>query len=281
MVPEASEGAVLVALKYLYPATIFIYFLAASLLASCTLQTLKKNQRTQPQQPSQRAVTIILGCFLSTYVAQLIILGTQSAITRSAPIEHALISYLSCILVFGILFIHLIESEIVVWYPFRGSWLLALCFELSIAVLTAFHLNRTVLSPFDILHVALFSLRLVSLSILVVWTCLSLWSQAPLVLDEERQALLTKHNGDQSETRVNSTGIGNRSSYGSTAQNERASGSNTETPGQKRQREGLENLERRLEEEGNWFEYVKSFSVCVLFNHSSILTTALIGLTFS
>lgn len=281
MVPEASEGAVLVALKYLYPATVFVYFLAASLLASCTLQALKKDQRAQSERPGQRAVTIILGCFLSTYVVQLIILSAQSVITRSAPIEHALISYLSCILVFGILFIHLIESEAVVWYPFRGSWFLALCFELSIAVLTAFHLKQMVLSRFDILYMAFFSLRLVSLFTLVAWTCLGLRSRVPLVLDEERQALLSKHNGDQSETQINSGELGNSSSYGSTAQSESASGSNTETPWQKRRREGLENLEKRLEEEGNWFEYVKSFSVCFFSSYSSILTRALIGLASS
>ncbi|PON25825.1 hypothetical protein TGAM01_v205262 [Trichoderma gamsii] len=261
MVSEASEGAVLVALKYLYPATVFVYFLAASLLASCTLQALKQNRRAQPERPGQRRVTIILGCFLSTYVVQLIVLGTQSVITRSAPIEHALIGYLSCILVFGILFIHLIESEVVVWYPFRGSWFLALCFELSIAVLTAFHLKRTVLSGFDVLHVASFSLRLVSLSTLVTWTCFGLWSRVPLVLDEERQALLSKHNGDQSQTQINSGELGNSSNYGSTAQRDSVPGSNAEHPWQKRRREGLENLEKRLEEEGNWFEYVKGFSI--------------------
>lgn len=261
MVSEASESAVLVALKYLYPATVFGYFLAASLLASCTLQALKQNRRAQPERPSQRTVAIILGCFLSTYVAQLIILSTQSAITRSVPVEHALISYLSCILVFGILLIRLIESEAVAWYPFRGSWFLALCFELPIAVLTAFHLKRIVLSRFDVLHVVFFSLRLASLSTLVVWTCFGIWSRVPLVLDEERQALLSNHNGDQPETQRNSGELGNNSSYGSTAQNTSASGSNAENPWQKRQREGLENLEKRLEEEGNWFEYVKGFSI--------------------
>lgn len=281
MVSEASEGAVLVALKYLYPATVFVYFLAASILASCTLQALKQNRRAQSERPSQRTVTIILGCFLSTYVAQLIILSTQSVITRSAPVEHALIGYLSCILVFGILFIRLIESEAVVWYPFRGSWFLALCFEVPIAVLTAFHLKRIVLSRFDILHMAFFSLRLALLSTLVVWTCFGIWSRVPLVLDEERQSLLSNHNGNQSETQRNSGELGNNSSYGSTAQRASASGSNAEHPWQKRRREGLENLEKRLEEEGNWFDYVKGFSVCFQTIYSSTLTRTCIGLPFS
>lgn len=281
MVPEASEGAVLVALKYLYPATVFVYFLAASLLASCTLQALKKNQGASPERPSRRAVTIILGCFLLTYVVQVVILSTQSVITKSAPIEHVLINYLSCILVFGILFIQLIESGTVVWYPFRGSWFLALCFELSIAVLTAFHLKRMVLNRFDVLHIVSLSLRLVSLSTLVVWTGLGLWSRAPQALDVERQPLLSTSNGDQSETQTNSGKLGNNSSYGSTAQSESASSSNTESPFQQRQREAREIMEKRLEEEGNWYEYVKGFMVCNFSNQSFMLNRAFIGLTFS
>ncbi|KAL6910229.1 half-sized ABC transporter [Trichoderma evansii] len=261
MVPEASESAVLVALKYLYPATVFVYFFIASLLASCTLQALKKNQSALPERPSRRAVTIILGCFLSTYVVQVVILSTQSVITRSAPIEHVLINYLSCILVFGNLFIQLIESETVVWYPFRGSWSFAWCFELSIAVLTAFHLKRIVLSRFDVLHIVFLSLRLVSLSTLVVWTGLGLWSRAPPALDEERQSLLSTSNGDQSETQTNSGKLKNNSNYGSTTQSESASNSNTETPWQSRQREAREIMEKRLEEGGNWFEYVKGFAM--------------------
>ncbi|KAL7921764.1 half-sized ABC transporter [Trichoderma austrokoningii] len=262
VVPEASEGAVLVALKYLYPATVFVYFLVASLLASCTLQALKKNQRARLERPSQRAASIILACFLSTYVAQLIILGTQSVITRSAPIEHVLINNLSCILVFGILFIQLVESEAVVWYPFRGSWLLALCFELSIAILTALHLKGMVLGLFDILHMTSLSLRLVSLFTLVAWTCIGLWSGVPSVLDEERQALLSQQNGNQSQTQTNSGEPGSSSGYGSTAQSQGASdSSNTENPWQKRRREGLRDLEKRLEEEGSWIEYVKGFLI--------------------
>lgn len=282
MVPEASEGAALVALKYLYPAIIFVYFFAASLLASCTLQALKKSQSAQPERPGRRAVTIILGCFVSTYVVQIILLGTQSIITKSAPIEHVLINYLSCILVFGILLIQLIESETVVWYPFRGSWFLAFCFELSIAVLTAFHLKRMVLSRFDVLHIAFLSLRLVSLSTLAAWTCLGLWSKAPQVLDEERRSLLSNPNGDQSETQTNSGKLGNSSGYGSTAQNKTTSSSDTESPWQRRQREGRQNLEKRLEEEGNWFEYAKGFMVCIFSNCTLISQQSfLFGLAFS
>lgn len=260
MVPEASEGAVLVALKYLYPATVFLYFFAASLLASCTLQALKKSQSARPERPSRRAVIVLLGCLLLTYVVQITILGTQSIITKSAPIEHALINYLSCILVFGILFIQLIESETVVWYPFRGSWFLALCFELSISILTAFHLKRMVLSRFDALHIVFISLRLVSLSTLSAWTFLGLWSKAPPVLDGERQSLLPEPNGDQFKTQGSSGKLGNSSSYGSTTQNETGSSSNSESPWQRRHREGRESLEKRLEEEGNWFEYAKGFT---------------------
>ncbi|KAH6610090.1 heavy metal tolerance [Trichoderma cornu-damae] len=262
MASAASEGAVLVALKYLYPAAVFLYFLASSLLATCTLQALKKTQNAQPERPSRRAVTTILGFFLSTYIVQLVILGTQSVIEKSAPVEHAVINYLSCTLVFGILFIQLVESETVVWYPFRGSWFLAFFFELPIAVLTAVHQSRAMLSTYDILQVAFLSLRLASLVVLVAWTCLGLWTRAgPPVLDQERQSLLPKPNGDQPETREISGKPANHSSYGSTSQTETASNSAPEYSWERREREARESMEKRLEEGGNWFEYAKGFTI--------------------
>ncbi|EHK24322.1 uncharacterized protein TRIVIDRAFT_122868, partial [Trichoderma virens Gv29-8] len=214
MAVAASEGAVLVTLKYLYPAVVFIYFLASSLLATCTLQALKKTQNAQPDRPGRRAVVYILGFFLSTYGAQLIILGTQSIIERTAPLEHQVINYLSCTLVFGILCTQLIESDNVVWYPFRGSWFIALPFELAIAILTAE--TQPLLSP-----------------------------------DNEAQATAGKP--------------ANGSSYGSTAQSETASDNTEEFNWERREREAREEMAKRLEENGNWFEYAKGFKI--LFPH--------------
>ncbi|RFU73506.1 heavy metal tolerance [Trichoderma arundinaceum] len=263
MASAASEGAVLVTLKYLYPAVVFLYFLASSLLATCTLQALKKTQNAQPERPSRRAVTFILGFFLSTYVVHLIILGTQSIVEKSAPVEHAVINYLSCTLVFGILFIQLVEAETVVWYPFRGSWFLALFFELLIAILTAVNLSQEILSLYDTLHLALLSLRLASLVILVLWTCLGLWTGGgSSVLDQERQSLLPKPDGDQPESQADSgKSADNTTGYGSTTQSETTSNSAPEYSWERREREARESMEKRLEEGGNWFEYAKGFTL--------------------
>ncbi|KAL7944251.1 hypothetical protein V8C42DRAFT_353666 [Trichoderma barbatum] len=256
MAVAASEGAVLVALKYLYPAVVFLYFLASSLLVSCTLQTLKKTHNAQPERPGRRAVLYILGFLLSTYGGQLITLGTQSIKERSAPLEHQVIHYLSCTLVFGILCIRLIESEEVVWYPFRGSWFIALSFELVIAILAIVNRNQAILSHYDMLHIALLCLRLASLFILVVWTCLGLWTKAkPPVLDEETQPLLSTDDLQPS----------NSSSYGSSTQGGTDSGSTDESPWERRQREAREEMEKRLEEDGNWLEYAKGFAIFIPF----------------
>jgi hypothetical protein len=271
MASAASEGAVLVTFKYLYPAIVFLYFFASSLLATCTLQALKKTQNAQPERPSRRTVTTLLGFFLSTYVVQIIILSTQSIIEKSAPVEHAVINYLSCTLVFGILFIQLIETETVVWYTFRGSWFLAFFFELLIATLTAVHIRRTTLNLYDTLHIIFLLLRLALLSILVAWTCFGLWTKAsPLVLDPETQSLLPKPNDDQLETQADSGKPANNSNYGSTTQSE-ATSSNTSESGntpeyswERREREARESMEKRLEEGGNWFEYAKGFTVRII-----------------
>ncbi|UKZ80370.1 hypothetical protein TrVFT333_008128 [Trichoderma virens FT-333] len=224
MAVAASEGAVLVTLKYLYPAVVFIYFLTSSLLATCTLQALKKTQNAQPDRPGRRAVVYILGFFLSTYGAQLIILGTQSIIERTAPLEHQVINYLSCTLVFGILCTQLIESDNVV------------CTFLC--------------------------LRLASLLVLVAWTCLGLLTKTnPSGLDEETQPLLSPDN----EAQATAGKPANGSSYGSTAQSETASDNTEEFNWERREREAREEMAKRLEENGNWFEYAKGFKI--LFPH--------------
>lgn len=263
MAAPASEGAVLVALKYLYPAVVFLYFLASSLLATCTLQALKKTQKAQPERPGRQAVAYILGFFLSTYVAQIVVLGTQSIIEKSAPLEHQVIHYLSCTLVFGILFIQLIESDTVVWYPYRGSWFIALSFEAVIAILTAASPSQTVSTPYGMFHIAFICLRLASLVILVGWTCIGIWTRASApVLDQERQSLLPKPDGDQPEAQATAGKPANGSSYGSTTQSETASNSSPEYSWERREREARESMEKRLEEGGNWFEYAKGFTVC-------------------
>ncbi|KAL7937322.1 hypothetical protein V8C35DRAFT_331176 [Trichoderma chlorosporum] len=261
MAAAASEGAVLVALKYLYPAIVFFYFLASSLLATCTLQALKKTQNAQPERPSRRAVICILGLFLSTYGAQLVILATQSIIERSTPLEHQVISYLSCTLVFGILCIQLVESDSIVWYPFRGSWFIALSFELAIAILTAVGSSRAVLTPYDMLHIMFQCLRLTSLVTLVAWTCLGLWTNSnPSVFDEETQPLLSADD-DQAGAQTTSGKVANGSSYGSTTQSETDSDNTEEFNWERREREAREEMEKRLEEDGNWIEYAKGFMI--------------------
>ncbi|KAL6808883.1 hypothetical protein GGI42DRAFT_365834 [Trichoderma sp. SZMC 28013] len=256
MAVVAGDGAVLVALKYLYPAVVFFYYLTSSVLASCTLQALKKTQDAQPERPSRRAVIYILGFFLSTYGAQLITIGTQSVIQRSAPLEHQVINYLSCILVFGILCIQLIESDTVVWFPFRGSWFIALLFELAIAILTAVNSRQANLNPYDILHIAFFCLRLASLVILVAWTCFALWTNSnPSLFDEETQPLLPP-NGEQPDAQAATGEPANSSSYGSTTQSDAE-----ETVWERRDREAREEMEKRLQEGGNWVEYIKGFKI--------------------
>jgi hypothetical protein len=262
MAAFANEGAVLVALKYLYPAAVFLYYLASSLLATCTLQALKKTQNARPERPGRKAVVCILGLFLATYVVQLTILGIQSILEKAVPLEHQVINFLSCTLVFGILFIQLRESDTIVWYPFRGSWFIALFFEVVIAVMTVLDSGQAVKTTYNMLHMAVLGLRLVSLLTLTVWTCLGIWTKArPPATDQERQSLLPKPDGNEAGTQGTAGSSGNSPTYGSTAQSDNAS--DPEFSWERRQREARESMEKRLEEVGNWWEYAKGFAVCI------------------
>lgn len=264
MASSPHLDSVLVVLFYVYPATVFFYFLFSSLIVTCTLQALKTSESSQTARPSRRAVTVILGFFLFTYLGQLAVIGARSVVEKQWPTEeHVVINTLSCILVFGLLVGRLYESEDIVWYPFRGSYTIALAYELLISILTAVRSSHFEVDKFGIASLILLGLRLSSLVILVSWTCMATWvgNETP-VLDQESESLLPKVDGDGPGTKDganNGTGTG----YGSTTQSNQSSGNNTpEYNWERREREARESMEKRLKEGGNWFEYAKGFMVC-------------------
>ncbi|KAK5996663.1 Heavy metal tolerance protein [Cladobotryum mycophilum] len=259
MASSTGEDSVLVVLSYLYPALVFLYFLSTSLIATCTLQAAKRAKCVQEERPSRRIVTLILGVFLFTHLAQIIIVGTQAAVHKVPPEEHIVIHHLSCILVFGILLIRLVESDYVVWYPFRGAWFISFPFELLMTALAAVKVSQVRLGGCGITYFALTATRCASLVVLVVWTCLGFWvGITPPGSDQERASLLPKTTGDDSTAPKNTTSPG----YGATQRDddEESEGS-PEYSWERRDREARESMEKRLEEVGNWFEYTKGFMI--------------------
>ncbi|PHH59094.1 hypothetical protein CDD81_3805 [Ophiocordyceps australis] len=235
--------AVLPLLYYAYPATVFIYFLVASLVSACTLQRLKVDDPSASKPSHRRLVQFLLTVVLVSFIAQLVTLVTYAVIDKAWPPEdHIIVGLLSCLLIFGIQLSFAFDSSSTIAYPLHGSWFIALAFELTVAILSAKPDPR----GYHLAQLCLIALRCLLLLVLVVWCWVGLWtSSATAASDEERQALLAK-------TAQNQNGAGTE--YGTTA-------NGTEFNWERRHREAREAMEKRLKEGGNWFEYAKGFMI--------------------
>ncbi|KAH7310442.1 heavy metal tolerance protein [Stachybotrys elegans] len=253
----------LVALYYAYPAVIFLYFTVSTLIAVCRLQHVKESSKTALERPGRRITIGILGFFLSTYITQLFSLGIQSVIIKELPAdEHIVINCFSCILVFGIQTFRLIDTDRPVWYPFRGSWILALAFETIIFAAAGASMLSGYRSTLDLVNIILMGMRFVALSALLVWPYLNCFAyrNSP-TKDEERQSLLAKDQLNQRSSGTDQPADCNESGYGSTLRDGDSEAEEGEYSWERRDREARETMDKRLKEGGNWFEYAKGFKI--------------------
>ncbi|KEY69913.1 hypothetical protein S7711_09013 [Stachybotrys chartarum IBT 7711] len=255
--------AALNVLYYFYPTVVFLFFLGSTLFAVCNLQDIKQPSESALGRPGRRASLICLGFLLCTYVTQLLGLVIRSAIGKEWPTdEHYVISSLSCILVFGIQVSWLIDTQHPLWAPFHGSWCLALACEIVIAAVAIYTVANGTAQLYDILDLVMMALRCMSLATILTWSCLpDLAGKASKPADEERQALLIKGDTagtDESNALLNDC---NESGYGSTLRDDDDADDDAEYSWERRDREARENMEKRLKEGGNWFEYAKGFKI--------------------
>ncbi|KAF7552419.1 hypothetical protein G7046_g7413 [Stylonectria norvegica] len=263
----SSVESALAVLRYLYPAVSFLYYIVASVVSACNYQAFKKAAASEIKRPGFKTVFGLFALFLLSFAAQLAVIGTHAIIARDWFFQDdVIISLLSCILVFGIQFSQVLDADYLVSYPFIGSWILALLFEFTIAVLSGSTKPLPRLRSYEIVDVALAAFRCLVLFSLVVLFVVSFKSAAEdeTVTDEERQTLLSKVVTTPGSPTHQSEHSG-ESGYGSTLQADETTDETTdETPEynwERREREAKEAMKKRLEEGGNWFEYAKGFKV--------------------
>lgn len=257
----SSLQTTLVVLHYAYPAVIFLYFLVASLVSVCNVQTGKKAVECKKNRPSQRTVYILSALSILTFAGQLGVIGTQALLSRVWPTEDdIIIGHLSCILVFGILVGQHSDDENATSYPFVGSWLLGFLFEIIIISLSAFDDVFVAFQSFDIIDMALVSTR--CLIFLILAGLYSFATTDKVGTDEERQSLLPKDTTTCPGSSAGQSQNSQESGYGSTLQAEEESTEEApEYNWERREREAKEAMKKRLEEGGNWIEYAKGFKV--------------------
>ncbi|KAK7414803.1 hypothetical protein QQX98_006405 [Neonectria punicea] len=256
-----SVQATLVALYYVYPSIVFVYFLVASVVSVCNIQTVKKAVENQKSFPGKRTVVVLSSLVLLTYAAQLAAIGIQAVLSRVWPTEdHIIIGHFSCILVFGILLSQYIDTENGASYPFVGSWVLALLLEIAIVSLSAVDDAFVKFQSYEIIDVALASTRCLTFVILI--GLFSFPTADKIETDEERQPLLPKDTTPCPGSSAGQSQQSQESGYGSTLQAEEESTEEApEYNWERREREAKEVMKKRLEEGGTWIEYAKGFKI--------------------
>jgi hypothetical protein len=257
---------VLASLHYAYPTAIFLYYMATSTIAVCTLQTRSSEQG----HPRRRVITWLFVFVILTYFAQLLALATQGFIQHMFPPadQDTIIGLLSCALAFGVVFAGLSDATNPVWYPYLGPFGIALVLEPTIEVLS---LKVRPAGPLD--YAGLFDISTVAVRYLSIILALAFYfegyrsSREEKCTDSERQSLLKTngHTGNASDSEDQSEGS-QQGSYGATsdASTDDSQSSDTdgdENPYERRQRQASEQMEKRLKEKGNWVTYAKSFVV--------------------
>lgn len=257
----------LASLHYAYPVTVFLYYLVTSTIAVCTLQTMSSEQN----HSRRRAITWLLGFVIATYFAQLLVLAIHGFVRHTSPPadQDTIISLLSCALAFGVVFAGLSGAEHPVWYPYMGSFVVALVFEPLVETLSLVARPPGLLTSVEALDISIVAARYLSVALaLAFYLEGNRSSRREKGTDSERQSLLQTngHAGDASDADDQTDG-NRQSSYGATSGGSADSGQSSESdsddnPYERRQRQASEKMEKRLKEKGNWVTYAKSFMVC-------------------
>ena len=259
-------------IHYLYPAITFTYFIVASAVSVCTLQTLKASIEPKNQRVPRQTILNVLLLVVMTYLAQLTTVVIRSIVLRNwFGREDVVVGWLSCFMVYGVQSAMLAKTEHPVWYPFYGSWFFAVACEVTLTVLYFLRGGGFLSGLPSVAHFGLCALR-ASLLLFIATTSFSRRERATSIQssDEERQSLLDTNGSSQQPGQsgnANTTASQTRNqAYGSTqASDTTTKKRRDEFTYERREREGRERREKRLLEEGNWFTYVRKFLVSPIF----------------
>jgi hypothetical protein len=161
----------------------------------------------------------------------------------------------------------LTDSQFPIWYPYYGTWFIGLTAELALLVVP-----NIFVPPKEnyVLLVTIVQSGRVLLFIILPSIYFGLRNDSKEYdnTDEERQSLLRKNlapkPGSSEDSVNNSNGYGatetTQESEVTTANN--SDGDDDEDYWDKQDREAQKLINKRLEQDGDWFTYAKGFSVC-------------------
>ncbi|KAJ4407948.1 hypothetical protein N0V91_003614 [Didymella pomorum] len=260
----ASLYPAMALLHYMHAPTVGFFFLGATVFSLCILQ-----KPISVSHKRRRGVFAITALIFISYVTEVLYYFSRSlADAKYTAPEPAAIRCLGSILVWGPLSYSLWTSKTLRWHPYFGAFVLQFAFETTVCLMSAASIpqeDRANNAPLvlDCIRV------LVSLIVLLDSFVITLTKHAEKSTDEESQSLLPKP-ANGAATQNGSAG------YGSIEQT--ASDDEEESP-KDRDKELKEQQAKRLEEEGGWFGYLKSFAVFLpyLFPRDDLMVMGALG----
>ncbi|KAL8726705.1 MAG: hypothetical protein Q9166_006573 [cf. Caloplaca sp. 2 TL-2023] len=250
------------ALQYTTPAIVLLYYLASITVSVCTLQT-------GPKRKHDRSHQITIWCINFTFIAYLVQCGdlvidslsaSPSISTVAANINAAVST-----LIWFLMGIILQGTKRPVYQPYLGPCLITLVFEIATFSLSASqHTNHKAV---DYIFVTGQACRFVALLVFLATHARAQIASKSPQSDEESASLLGHHTLPTAN--LNGT-LKTGGNYGSVtvADPSRSDSSDTEdsdddepTPKAEKKRKQLMN--ERLRKDGNWFTYLRGFSIFV------------------
>ncbi|KAL5314080.1 hypothetical protein ACEPPN_018504 [Leptodophora sp. 'Broadleaf-Isolate-01'] len=263
MAPTAPDQlwTAIEAIHYGYPALVSLYFLVALTVTVCTLQTRRLRVQDQPVRRD-----VMLGLILAivlTYLLETFTIVLKIFVTGQYPSQDLVIYLISSTIAFGVQCLALTDSKFPVWYPYYGTWFIGIVVELLLLVVP------NVFDPpnksFDFATLAVQILR-TSCFIILPSLYFGLRNDNKLYEDSdvERQSLLQKKLGKKPLSEASTL---NGNGYGTTTENSQDSDTAdnssdaSEDSWLASQRKAQAKIDKRLEQDGNWFTYAKGFTI--------------------
>jgi ABC-type transport system involved in Fe-S cluster assembly fused permease/ATPase subunit len=253
MVQSPGQGArytAMILLDYLHAPFVGFYFLGAAGFALASLQKAKLLSLKR-----RRLVTVLSIAITIGYIAEVLYyLSRVLADTTYVAPQHAAIRCLGAILVWLPLSSALAKGETFIWHPYFGAFLAQFAFETVICLFRG--LSLPLGDRYSNIPLAISSARsFASLLLVLDGFLILIRKQKEKGKDEEEQSLLgTGVNGSATQN-------GNAAGYGAIEPPTANEGHKDEDDEDAYDKEIKEQQAKRLEEQGGWFGYLKSFMI--------------------
>lgn len=178
-------------------------------------------------------------------------------------------------LVWSIQCFALLETKSPVWYPYYGAWLIAAVSELTLFILPNIFLG--IYGLFDLCSLSIQGLRICAIFVLLCIYVASRNRKNSEYSDAECQSLLHEtlapKNSVTNGSNENGNGYGGVSNTAATTEDDTSKNSTDSTESDdedifsERLTKAKERVQKRLDNDGNWWTYAKGFSV--FFNQYS------------